>query len=158
MLKVANKQSVIYINLARNLLCAISEGASRASLDLLLKQSFRLNPPSTDSIYCAHRGVHFYLDRRVAIAEWLHSEYTQINCLYPDLKLDETQEHMMAYSIGVMQWGDIYLYSHMPFKDSVKVYRIADALSDLSWYHTTKLLPYIQHSAPELLNAAEHTY
>lgn len=150
MLKIAKKQTVEYLFLARNLLESINEGFSRASMDLFIKQSLQHKKPDTGSIYCPVRKVHFYFDRRLALLEWLETEYRQIDRLYPGRKYTNLKEHNMAYSVGVMQWGDKYLYSHLPFRDAVKVYRIEDALGDLSWYHTSKIVPYSKEDGVEL--------
>lgn len=155
MLKITKKQTVEYLFLARNLLGAVNEGLSRASMDLLIKQSFVRKAPDKESIYCHKRKVHFYLDRRLALLEWLETEYRQIDRLYPGMKHSNLKEHSMAYSVGVMQWGDKYLYSHLPFQDAEKVYRLEDALGDLSWYHTSKIVPYSNEDGIELFPALQ---
>lgn len=124
MLKIARSQTREHKKLAALFLAHCDEGASFATLELLLKQSFQRWPLIPGHLSCQKRQVRFHLDRRAALLDWLIS--------YP--------EGMRAgrYYVSVIEWGNGFLYAYLPAPGAMEVSRLEDMLSDLSWYHTSR--------------------
>lgn len=126
MLKIAKAQTREHKKLAALFLQHWEEGASRASLELLIKHSFQRYPLIPGHLSCELRGTRFHLDRRAALLDWLMSV---------------SESNVASFHVSVVEWGHGFLYSYMAIPGSVCVMRIEDMLSDLSWYHTSACVP-----------------
>lgn len=126
MLKIAKAQTSDHKKLAALFLQHWEEGASRATLELLIKQSFKRYALIPGHLSCSIRGVRYHLDRRAALLDWL---------------LNRDESVVDEFTVSVVEWGHGFLYSYMPAPGAVCVTRIEDMLSDLSWYHTSSCVP-----------------
>lgn len=135
MLKIAKAQTRIYKQFASVFLSMSKSGATQASLELLIRQSFQRSPINPGYVTCPHRKIRFHLDRRGALYDWLWGQGS--DAVMPGV-----------FYVSVMSWGDTYLYSYQRAEDSTEVYRLDDILSELTWYHSSKTVPY--YSAPNV--------
>lgn len=145
MLKIARAQTHAHKSLAVRFIDDYRDEVSTEALEQLMKDSFRDTPVQEGYVMCLGRGARFHLDRRMALYDWLlhQSEWLTSN------DFEQPWPWLESFHVSVMAWGDSFLYSYHPSDDSVAVRDIDAFLSDLSWYHTSWLVPYISTNTVE---------
>lgn len=124
MLKITKAQSSDHKKLAGAFISLWNDGATTASLELLLRQSFQRRALLPGHLSCPVRKVRFHLDRRAALVDWL-------------IAYKET-EGDIGCQVSVVEWGYGFLYSYYPIPGAFKVTGIEEMLSDLTWYHSSR--------------------